>query len=266
MRRRSKAGDGPTKARNRKTRALRRRTAPKLTPDRRVSATSLRKQLDDRTRELNEARSSRPPRRRCCKSSVAPHSICKVFSTLLWNWRHGFVMRRLSTSGGQKTVPIVWLPATNPSFITKTRFAEHLVAIEPNRETVTGRTLLEGKTVTCTMFKPIRTTIRTLQPRSVLYSISYMAGVFAVLGYLLRQGIPIGVIALTRSSVHPFTEKQIELVTTFADQAVIAIENVRLFEAEQQRTRELTRSGAANRDLGGAAGHIEFTQRTRPGI
>ena len=63
---------------------------------------------------------------------------------------------------------------------------------------------------------------------------------------LLREGTPIGIILVRRMEVRPFSDKQIALLETFADQAVIAIENVRLFEAEKQRTLALAH---ANRDL-----------------
>jgi GAF domain-containing protein len=110
-----------------------------------------------------------------------------------------------------------------------------LQPLRPGRNSVTGRVALEGK---------------AFQVSDVLADPEYHAtdyqrvfGYRTVLGVpLLRDGTTIGVFAFQREEVSPFTDKQIELATTFADQAVIAIENTRLFEAEQQRTRELRES------------------------
>ena len=80
---------------------------------------------------------------------------------------------------------------------------------------------------------------------------------------LIREGRALGAILVRRTEVRPFEEKHIALLKAFADQAAIAIENVRLFEAEQQRTRELAEvAGAADGDVGGAPGHQQLSRRS----
>ena len=101
------------------------------------------------------------------------------------------------------------------------------------RESAIGRVLLERV--------PIHILDAETDPEYRMVGMQKLGGYHSILGVpLMREGALIGVFVLARRSVRPFTARQIELVTTFADQAVIAIENTRLFEEVQARNRDLT--------------------------
>jgi GAF domain-containing protein len=123
------------------------------------------------------------------------------------------------------------------SYRFSTEFKEELerTPFRAGRDSVIGRVLLERATV--------QILDTQTDPEYKLAQARKLGGYRTVIGIpLLREGTPIGVFALSRCSVKPFTAKQIELAETFADQAVIAIENVRLFDEVQARTRELQES------------------------
>jgi GAF domain-containing protein len=106
------------------------------------------------------------------------------------------------------------------------------VRMEPGRGSLFGRILLERK--------PVQIVDVLADPEYGMGELQKRAGYRTMLGVpLLRDGVPIGLLSVNRTTVRPFTDKQIELVTAFADQAVIAIENVRLFDEIQDKSRQL---------------------------
>jgi GAF domain-containing protein len=104
--------------------------------------------------------------------------------------------------------------------------------VEPARNTGTGRALLEGRVIHIPDVEA--------DPDYTWKEAQRLGGFRTMLGVpMLRDGVPVGVLTLTRTDVCPFTEKQLELVSTFADQAAIAIENARLFDEIQDKSRQL---------------------------
>jgi signal transduction histidine kinase len=162
-------------------------------------------------------------------------SLCDAESGLIWRF-DGEVFRAVAAYGVQKELVDFW--AQNP--------------IRPGRGSVTGRAALERRTV--------HITDALGDSEYQLAESQRIGGYRTLLGVpMLREDVLIGVFGLQRYQVQPFTDKQIDLVTTFADQAVIAIENVRLFEEVQAKTHELSRSVAELQALGEVAQAVSST-------
>jgi len=185
-------------------------------------------EVQARTRDLTES----------LQQQTATADVLKVISRSAFDLKS--VLQTLVQSAGrlcgadfatitrQKDGVLFFAEAYGYSFIEYVR----ALPVERGRGTATGRALLEGRV--------IHIADVLADPDYTWAEAQRLGGYRTVLGVpMLREGIPVGVLTLTRSEVRPFTEKQIELVSTFADQAAIAIENVRLFDEIQDKSRQL---------------------------
>src|SRR5262249_48387745 len=122
----------------------------------------------------------------------------------------------------------------------------------PSRKSVAARAILERSVVQIPDVNA--------DPDYALGTMAQVGGYRSAVGVpILRDGRPIGSIAITRAQAGLLPDRQIELLKTFADQAVIAIENVRLFDEVQERTRELARSVEELRALGDVSQAVNST-------
>src|SRR5262245_16122800 len=174
--------------------------------------------------------SNRPPPPTCSRSSAARLSTSKRCSKRWWS------RPRASARADMVSInrPIGDTYHREASYGFTAELNEHMAGVvpQPGPGTVVGRALMGRKIV--------HILDAAADPDYTLVEARRIAGFRTMLGVpLLREGVPVGVIMLARRTVRPFTNKQIELVTTFADQAVIAIENVRLFDEIQDKSRQL---------------------------
>jgi GAF domain-containing protein len=231
MKRRSKTGREPVKARRHKAAPPKHRNGPKAVRRRGSSAAGQETKIARLARELNEAleqQSATSEILRVVASSPTDQSVLDAIATTaarLLDVPDAYIMRvegQLLRAVARHGTSPLWAIGTTRAI---------------NRDWVTGRAVVDRKTVH----------VRDLQaaqsefPEGAAYAKQH--GHRTTLATpLLREGNPIGAFLIRRDYVKSFTNSQIELMQNFAAQAVIAIENTRLFEAERQRTRELSES------------------------
>jgi GAF domain-containing protein len=240
IKRRSKAGGEQLKGRRRKAPRPKRSNATKAVPRSNSSATTAKK--TEVARLTGENNGLLSELRECLQQGTATAEVLsiisrstfdlsKVLNTVLElgarlsNADKGVILRAAGNAS-------YYAAATNrhtPEFIE----SQKGILFEPGRSGVVGRVLLEGKSVqVADVFD---------DPEYAYREFARHGGFRTILGVpLVREGSPIGLFVLHRAVVRPFTDKQIKLVETFADQAVIAIENARLLNELRQRTTELS--------------------------
>ena len=233
MRRRSSAGGEPAKAQRRKTVARKSRVTSEAAHPSSSSAARKETTVARLTRELKEARDRQRATAEVLsaisRSKFELQSILQSVVDTASQLCRADVSVIFRLEGGVYRFAAGY--SLDPAYLEH----ERRTPISPGPGTVVGRAAMSREVV---QIEDAWTDPLYEQKAAVKIS-----GGRSMIGVpLMREGEPIGVIGLARTRVDPFTQREIELVTTFADQAVIAIENARLFEAEQQRTRELSDS------------------------